>query len=161
MLRYFKNFKKYAFRLELLQEYKVDGEKKDFEDFLKTGKIKKEYNDEEYLIIKNAKDRNASMSRVHVFELPLTDYLKFEFKMYKFNELAGEKIFLLDKLDFEKINSNINFDFWLFDDKIVLKMNYDKEGRFLGFEEIRTDLRKFIELKDKLLSISKALKSIS
>ncbi len=58
---------------------------------------------------------------------------------------------MLSQEEFDKIETNINSDFWLFDDKIVLKMNYDAEGRFLGFTEIRENIGEFIELKKRLL----------
>ena len=54
-------------------------------------------------------------------------------------------------------NNEINFDFWLFDDETVLKMNYDKEGRFLGIEKIKEDIKKYINLKNKLLKLSKEI----
>ena len=56
-----------------------------------------------------------------------------------------------------KINSEINCDFWLFDDKIVLKINYNSEDRFLGFEEMNENISEYIKLKDKLLSIAKPI----
>lgn len=158
MIDYFNNFQKYAFRLELLQKYTVEEEKEILDHFLKTGKLKKKEMGEWYKIITNAIDRGAIMERVHVIKKPLTDYIRFEMESYKLTTKNGEKVFLLSQEEFDKIKSPINSDFWLFDDKIVLKMSYNEEGRFLGFKEVKKNLEEFIELKKKLLMLGEPIK---
>lgn len=160
MIDYFINFKKYAFRLELSQKYTIETEKHFLEHFLKTGKFKSEMMDKWTQLIKSNIKRGVSMQRVHVIKKPLSDYLRFEFESYKLTTKSGEKVFLLPQEEFDKIKTHINSDFWLFDDKIVLKMSYDKEGRFLGFNEIRDNIGEFIELKDKLLMQAKRLEDL-
>ena len=158
MQKYFENFKKYAFRLELLQEYDVEEEKEAIEKFLKSAKIEP---DKEWInIIKKARRRKAIMQRVRVINLPLTDYLKFEIKAYQFNIASGENIYFIYQEEFDKLNSEINYDFWLFDDKIVLKMNYNNKGKFIGFVKIKSDMNRYINLKDKLLSMAKSIKEL-
>lgn len=154
MEKYFRAFKKYAFRLELLQEYYIIEEKESFELFLKKGEIIQDSASKEWTsIIENAKKRGAKMQRVHIIKFPLSDYLKYEIEYYKINMKAGEDIcFVLDK-EYQKIKNKINHDFWLFDDKIALKINYDTKGKYLGFEEIKKETSKYINLKNKLLSI--------
>ncbi len=151
METFFNNFKKYAFRLEILQEYNVDEEKEDFVIFLRTGKVNKKINNRWHKIITAAKKRGAVIKRVHVVELPLSDYLKYEIQHYKLNCDKGEEIFIILKDEFENLKSKINYDFWMFDDEIVLKINYDSKGRFLGFDEIKNDIHCFKELKNNLL----------
>ncbi|MFA5070981.1 MAG: DUF6879 family protein [Candidatus Pacearchaeota archaeon] len=148
---YFENFEKSAFRLELLQKYSVDEELEDFSNFIKTSKINSKKYSEWTEIISKAKSRGVIMQRVHIVDFPLSDYLKYEFEYYKISKKIGEQIFLLDK---NKFNEKVNFDFWLFDDRIVLKMNYDQDGKFLGFEKIIGNVDKFVKLKNKLLKIS-------
>ncbi len=136
MKDYFNKFKKYAFRLELLQSYSVEQEKKDFMKFLKDGKVSKDENKEWYETIKNAKSRGAIIQRVHVISFPLSDYIKFEMEAYRYNMKEGEQIFTIPYRKFLKLMPKIKKDFWLFDDKIV-KIN------------------DYIELKDILLSKAK------
>ena len=155
MDKYFESFKKYAFRLELLQEYDVEYEKSDFENFKKTGQVNNDDLVDWHKIIVNAKNRGAVMSRVHVVNKPLSTYLKYEIEGYKANSNIGEKILFLDKNDFDTIDTFIGFDYWLFDDDIVLKMIYDERGKFLCYEEVKSSLKPFIELKNKLLGVSK------
>lgn len=158
MEEYFKNFKKYAFRLELLQEYDVEEEKEAIKKFLKSNKIEP---DKEWInIIKKARRRKAIMHRARVIKLPLMDYLKFEIKAYQFNIASGENIYFIYQEEFDKLNSEINYDFWLFDDKIVLKMNYNNKGKFMGFVKIKSDIDKYIKFKDRLLSIAKPMKEL-
>jgi len=156
MLKYFKNFKKYAFRLELLQRYDVEDEKESFLKFIDSGKVLN-INSDWYKLIKESIKRNVVIQRVHVVKLPLSDYIKFEVGIYKKNIKAGEEVSLIDLDQFNKLNLGINFDFWLFDDEIVLKMNYDKNGKFLNFEEIHENIDKFVNIKNILLSQSKLL----
>ncbi len=157
MANHFENFKKYAFRLELLQEYNVDGEKESIKEFLKTGKVSE---DKDWTnLIKSAISRGAFMERVHVIILPISKYLKYEIEAYKANIEAGEKVSFMLKEEFDKINTKINHDFWLFDDKIVLKMNYDLSGKFKGFEEIK-NASEFVKLKDITLLKSKPISEL-
>ncbi len=155
MEKYFKNFKKYAFRLELLQKYDVSFEEENYNNFLETGKVNHESNKEWHDIIKDAKQRGAEMSRVHVIKKPLSDYLKFEFEMYKGNQKAGEEILILKEEYFKSLDVDIYFDFWLFDDEVVLKMEYNKYGKYLAYQKLSNNIDKFISLKNKLLNISK------
>lgn len=150
--KYFESFKKYAFRLELLQKYNVKEEKESFAQFLKTGEISSEANAEWHALIRATGARGARMERVHVITLPLSDYLKYEIAHYTFNKQAGEHIKLLKKEEFDGLSPEILFDFWLFDDEIVLKMNYDATGKFLGAEEIKENIEPFIQLKNKALA---------
>jgi len=89
-MNHFETFRKYAFRLELLQEYKVEEEKAAFENFLKTGKVDEKQNADWHEIVRKAKARGAVMERVHVVDFPLSDYLRFEKEEYKLNELADD-----------------------------------------------------------------------
>jgi len=155
MEKFFAGFKKYAFRLELLQEYDVGCEREDFENFKRTGNVSGEDLMDWHLTIENAKIRGAFMSRVHVVKRPFCDYLRYEIEACKYNAVAGERILFLDFEEFDKLDLRIKFDYWLFDDEVVLKMVYDEEGKFLCYEEIRGDLKLYIELKDKLLSASR------
>jgi len=146
MKDYFNNFKKYAFRLELLQKYSVNEEKEDFENFNKKGKVNPKINEEWHDILIAAKKRGAKVIRAHVIKEPLSDYIKFELEHYKENKKYGEGALLISKEEFDKLNINIKRDFWLFDDNIVLEMNYDSDGHFLGFSQSK-DIQKYLDFK--------------
>lgn len=42
-------------------------------------------------------------------------------------------------------------DFWLIDNKIVLKMNYSIGGEYKGFEVVENSISNYIEIKDLLI----------
>ena len=67
----------------------------------------------------------------------------------------GEEIYLLEKT---KVNipKEITTDFWLFDDEVALELKYDKEGKFLGFKEVK-DSVPFVDFKKEVLEKAKEL----
>lgn len=158
---------KEVFRLETLDEYKVDEEVEEFERY-RSGKysfdkLKKisEGGLSNYLqVIKNAKDRGVNIFRIHIVTVPLTKYLKFEIETgYYISENYGEKVFLINRNDLNKVN-NLNeleiSDYWMFDEKYVLPIKYDKEGRFIEFQgPITENIEKYIYTKNKLLPLAK------
>lgn len=152
----FESFKKYAFRLELLQQYLVPEEEKEFEEFKKTGTCDNSEFEKYWIpVIERAHQRGAQMSRVHIIEAPLSDYLRFEIEGYKISQAAGEKVYFLSKKDWETIRNPIDHDFWLFDDELVLTMNYDHSGKFIGNKQITDNVEGYVELKNLLLDSSK------
>lgn len=148
MLEYFSSFKRSAFRLEVLQEYDVSYEEKAFENFVKTGVVDQEINSQWHDILADANNRGAVVNRVRVVEKPFSDYLKFELELYKQNVLAGENIFVVDK---SQLDTAIDYDFWLFDDEVVLILQYDQDGKYLGFEKKSKNIDLFIDAKNTLL----------
>jgi hypothetical protein len=62
-------------------------------------------------------------------------------------------------MPFEKRSINIESDFWIFDDTTVLKMNYDENGAFINFEEIK-DVTPYLEIKKYLLENKKNIEEL-
>ena len=156
MQNYFNSFKKNAFRVETLQRYDVSEEQDAYNYFLWNWKLPEWICDDWCNIIKQAKARWATMQRVHLIQFPISQYLSFELEEYKNNIKAWEEIFYIP---FEKCPINIESDYWIFDDKIVLKMNYDNDGAFLNFEEIK-DVKPYLEIKKYLLKNKKGIEEL-
>jgi hypothetical protein len=73
------------------------------------------------------------IGRVHVINRPLTDYLCYEFAVYRRTVEAGEDVRILDLTD--QPNPGLPAqDFWLFDDTAVVRMDYSPDGTQLGRE---------------------------
>jgi hypothetical protein len=129
----FLHYRRSAFRLEVLQEYAVGYEDKPFQDFLLgkpryTDKVHQAWID----LIKSSKASGKSMSRVHIINEPLTDYLKFELLWpYRDNVDAGDEIHLVVCKDGLWPSSLPRQDFWLFDDNLVADMIYDDSFGFV------------------------------
>jgi len=73
------------------------------------------------------------VARVHVLDLPLSSYLRYELAAYPENIEAGEDVFIAVRSAHRSLG-DLTTDFWLLDDKepsaSVLLMHYDDEGRF-------------------------------
>lgn len=144
-IKLFTTFESSVFRLETLQTYAVGYEDKPFRDFM-AGKPK--YTDEAHqewvnLILKNVA-AGKSMSRVHVIEEPLTDYLKFEMLWpYRDNVDAGDDIGLVVVSQGDWPNTLPRQDFWLFDDRLAADMRYDEKHGFVEAEV--SDDQEFVE----------------
>ena len=156
MLKYFNSFQKSAFRVETLQRYNVNEEREAFEYFQQYKELPdgvwKDWHD----IIQQAKLRWATMQRVHLIQFPITPYISFEMEFYKKSMTYWERIFYLS---LEDCTVEINSDFWIFDDAVVLKMFYDEDGSFLGFEEMK-DIAPYLQIKNYLLENKRKIEEL-
>ena len=73
------------------------------------------------------------IGRVHVISRPLTDYLRYEFAVYRRTVEVGEDVRILDLTDQPDPGLPAQ-DFWLFDDTAVVRMDYAPDGTQLGRE---------------------------
>jgi hypothetical protein len=130
----FTTYTKSAFRLETLQNYAVAYEDKPYQDFLAG---KKRYTDAPQAkwarLIADNKAAGKTMSRVHIIQEPLTDYIKFEILWpYRDNVMAGDDIRLVVTQQNKWPENLPQKDFWLFDDRLVADMEYDDRQRFVA-----------------------------
>jgi hypothetical protein len=134
LAEYFSNFTSSAFRLETLDTYLVDSEADYFERFLAGGDLPDDWKENPW--VRGITEGGRKLQRVHVLSSPLTEYLKFELGWgYPGNVKDGEDIRILDTADTDAPELP-DHDFWLFDEKIVLRMHYTDNGEFLGAEEL-------------------------
>lgn len=130
-------FKHTAYRLELLPAYEDSSEVNAFESFVagqepaiypgKQGWLKK---------VKTATASGRIMQRVHVVTEPLSPYLQFEIGWsYRLNEGDGEDIRILpaDRAPAEVMAAG---DYWLFDSRTLIRMEYDNHGRLASLNHI-------------------------
>ena len=64
----------------------------------------------------------------------MSDYLRYEFAVYAHTVRAGEDVRILDLTDQADARACRPFDFWLFDEARVVRMDYDADGRQIGRE---------------------------
>jgi hypothetical protein len=159
--RLFQTFSISAFRLEMLDKYTVPSEEIDYARFLAGEELPKTNETDWARIVRMQISEGKIMQRVHVVSMPLTSYLKFEIDWgYIYNSAAGEQIHLLDR---KKVSDDVlrMTDYWLFDRKTLIVMQYDKDGRFLN--PVREDsppvLAACINTADSLLSVATPLKT--
>lgn len=126
------------FRLETLQAYRVESERDQYEEFLRTSQRSNTSGGQEWReMIARHVAAGASLRRVHVVEEPLTDYIRFEIAAYLLNQEAGEDIRLLP-VDRGQWPEGLprDTDFWLLDDgepgATAWAMDYAEDGTYRG-----------------------------
>lgn len=135
--RFLAEFEHTAYRLELLSAYADSGESAAIKAFLagqqpdiypgKQGWMRK-------VAVATAEGR--LMQRVHVVTEPLSPYLQYEIGWsYGLNESAGEDIRILpaDRAPAIVLQAG---DYWLFDSRTLIRMEYDSNGELASLSRI-------------------------
>jgi hypothetical protein len=159
-LELFDTFRATAWRLETRQTYVVPEEegllrawrsgeplagRPDFEDWLG--------------YIQGVRASGRRFGRVHVVELPLSEYMRFEFSGYALSLAAGEDIRIAVRDTDPRLDVMCS-DFWLFDADLdaptVLWLKYEEDGRLLGssVSRARADVDFCIRERDVALELS-------
>jgi hypothetical protein len=147
-----------AFRLETLQEYAVSYEEGPFRDYL-DGKPRYTHKDQAQWAANVAakKAQGCSMSRVHIIQHPLTEYVRFELTWpYLDSVRAGEDVRLIAVPRQEWPAALPQEDFWLFDSRLALLMRYGAAGEFLGAEltEAHETVARCVDWRDEAMRLS-------
>lgn len=130
---FFDSYRRRAFRLETLPSYAMANEQAEYATFLTTGELDIPDDDPWLARVRHFRQTGRWIGRVHVIRRPLTDYLKYEFAVYRRTVEAGEDVRILDLTDQPDPGLPAQ-DFWLFDDSAVVRMDYDADGTQLGRE---------------------------
>jgi len=130
---FFDSYRREAFRLETLPVYQVGSEKAECESFLATGILDIPDDDPWLARVRNFRRTGRWIGRVHVIRRPLTDYLRYEFAVYRHTVESGEDVRILDLTGRPDPGLPAQ-DFWLFDDTAVVRMDYAQDGTQLGRE---------------------------
>ena len=135
----FSSFSTSAFRLETLPEYRVEGEAEELALFLQGKPLPPDGNEGWCRIVAAATQAGKRMQRVHVIPRRLTPYLRFEIEWgYLYSAEAGEEILLLPHDSPDQVFGTWPLhDFWVFDDRIYVRMHYDEAGGFLFASLVR------------------------
>lgn len=142
--RLFSEVQRSAFRLELLQQFIVEDEVDPFNKFKQGQKspppgFNKPWTD----LISSYARKGISFTRVRYVTRPLTLYTQFEFAWaYLVNMDAGEQIKVVAGDGLPQFESPVPIlkDFWMFDEKRLILMEYDVVGRFLGAKSVPAHL---------------------
>lgn len=129
----FDGFEHTAFRLETLQDYVAD-EDEPLRRFLAGEAPPHDPAKDRWVArIRAAQASGKLMQRVHIVTEPLTDYLRYELAWsYAPNVAAGEDIRILPVAAGEWPPGLPTHDYWLFDSRTLLRMEYDADGNYLA-----------------------------
>jgi hypothetical protein len=76
------------------------------------------------------------LGRVRILRRPRSPYEDYELATYPENVEAGEDVRIAEADQHPEL-ARLDQDFWLLDDELVLVLDYDPEGRFLGLNPTR------------------------
>ena len=94
--------------------------------------------------------RGVRLYRVHIVDLPLTDYLRYELVSYRSSMAAGMETYIADR-DRHPDLAGLTKDFWMFDEQHVAVMRYDPQGHPLG-PEPGDDVAKYVAGRDAAMT---------
>ena len=129
-------------KLETRQEY-LEGNDPSFK-LLQSGKLSeaifllKQTHNGDKKLYDSLKERKIDFIRCRPVIFPLTNYLRWEFEAYKINIEDGERIYCIDKSEWNSISENLAFhDFMVFDTSVAFIHDYDAAGEIKGGWEIK------------------------
>jgi uncharacterized protein DUF6879 len=84
-------------------------------------------------MIRQATSEGKRFARVRVVTVPMTDYSRFGVFCSDYTNKAGEDIRYLDRSHARDLP---DYDYWLFDSRLLVRMHFDQDETFLGGEVI-------------------------
>lgn len=134
--RMFSAFKRTAFRLETLTEYRIEGEEWDeFQSFLRGAPLPSGANAPWAREVEGWTRAGRRVIRVRLLSEALSAYLRYEVEWcYPVSIAAGEDIRFMTRQKAESLVKNEAHlkDFWLFDESEALMMHYEPDGSYAG-----------------------------
>jgi hypothetical protein len=137
------DFKRSAWRMETQLTYTIPSEQSTFRKFLAGEPVPEGHNSAWQDGIRSWAAQGKFLSRVRMVRQPLTDYQRYLFAWgVPGSVAAGEDVRILDV-------TNEDFgipkqDFWIFDDSIVVHLNFNPDGTLINIELIdQPDMAKY------------------
>jgi hypothetical protein len=87
--------------------------------------------------VRSRVDAGVIWNKAHVCRSPLTDYERWSFEWpCADTEEAGQRLYILDLAEVAESPALPEYDYWMYDESIVIRMRYDEEGRYQGNERL-------------------------
>ncbi|MBT2675804.1 hypothetical protein J7E95_34435 [Streptomyces sp. ISL-14] len=129
----FAEFEHTAFRLETRRGYASDQQGTRFQAFVR-GILPEPEPDHPWNVnVRGKTEQGARFSRVRIIDEPPTDGQKFLMATAAGNVAAGEDIRVLARSEAVRLNLP-DFDMWLFDSRILVRMHIDDTDTTIGVE---------------------------
>jgi hypothetical protein len=152
--RYLRDFQRSAFRLETHQVYTMPSESETLASFLAGDRMPEGFNADWHDRIRGHRSEGRTMTRAKLVRSPITDYNRYLFEWcIPGNVLAGEDYRIVD------VTSGgpelPEQDFWMFDESVVVHMNYRPDGTQINRMLIEDpDISRYLRLRDLALAES-------
>jgi hypothetical protein len=154
--RLFETFARSAFRIEARDRYEVPAERDEFAAFRAGMSRHRRAPDVDpwLALLASATASGRTVDRVRLVTRPLTQYTRYEFACYTYNIAAGETVGIIERRWLAPDDQRwAREDFWIFDDEIVVVLDYDEQGRFLGVMQAE-QIDSYLEAKERAISLS-------
>lgn len=139
----FRSFTHEAVRVETLQHYVVPGDE-DRQQAFHDGRPlpQRPAKQASVELIAEAVRAGKRIWRIHLVEMPLSDYVRYELAAYAENVAAGEGVWIADRATHPELN-DLRHDFVIFDQGTdhasVIWYDYDPDGRLRGWRRGTSD----------------------
>ena len=150
---FFDRFESEAWRLEVQPTYTMPGEADSFARFLRGEPKPDSHNSRWHGRVTGYRADGKYVGRVRIVRQPLTDYQRYQFAWgIPGNIAAGEDIRVLDLSDADL--GLPDFDFWMFDEARVVRLNYRLDGTQINREVVGGSLDAYREWKRNAIEAS-------
>ena len=135
---YFDSIQHEAFRLEALPAYAVPVESAGLNAYLAGKPFQKSETGQAFNDWVRAQvEAGVTWHRVRVVRGPLTEYERWECEWgYTVSEEFGHHTFVLDLSEVADPPDLPDYDWWMFDGRVVLRFHYDDTGGFVGADAV-------------------------
>lgn len=130
-LRLFHDAEHTAYRLEVRSSYGIPEEDEPYRRFLEGEDPGLDWFEPWLNLMREETGKGKRVERVRVIDEPPSDYLRFELWGTPYNLAAGEDIRYLARPQAEHL-ALPDYDYWLFDSRIVARLQFGEHDRFLG-----------------------------
>jgi hypothetical protein len=154
--RLFQTFARSAFRVEARDRYDDPAERDEFAAFPAGITLhRRAPNQDAWLaLVASATASGRRVDRVRLVTRPLTQSTRYEFACYPDNIAAGETIGIVERRWLQpEDHRSAREDFWIFDDEIVVVLDYDEQDRFLGAAQAEQN-DAYVVAKQRAVSLS-------
>ncbi|MEV2276533.1 DUF6879 family protein [Nocardiopsis sp. NPDC049922] len=143
---FFDSFESEAWRLEVQPTYTMPGEADSFARFLRGEPKPDGHNARWHERVRGYRTAGKYVGRVRIVRQPLTDYQRYQFAWgIPGNIAAGEDIRVLDLTETDL--GLPDFDFWMFDEARIVRLNYRPDGTQINRELLDDDPATYQEWK--------------
>ena len=135
---FFDDIRQEAFRVETLPAYAVAAESAGLAAYLSGEPFQKSETGQQFNeFIRGQVEAGVTWRRVRVMRGPLTDYERWECEWgYAKSEQDGHRTFVIDLAEVRDPPRLPAYDWWMLDERVVLRFHYDQAGEFLGADAI-------------------------
>ncbi|MFD7308619.1 DUF6879 family protein [Promicromonospora sp. NPDC059942] len=129
----FQTFEHSAFRLEVRDDYNSPAEQEPLGRWLRDGDLDQGWRAGWFEQLATWQREGKRFHRVRVVSVPLTPYSEWAIQIAGRSNAEGDDIRYLDRADAGTLP---DYDYWLFDSRLVAKMHFADDDEFVGFELI-------------------------